>query len=95
MLHELVTFTTGLFDQIPKLLGHGLADVVERVHAPVSWRCCSPRSGPSAWLVICPPFNRRLIPAPVKALLALALALPMVPQLTGQVPELDRGRAAS
>jgi flagellar biosynthesis protein FliR len=41
----------------------------------------------SAWLVICPPFNSRLVPAPIKALLALALALPMMPRLTGQVPE--------
>lgn len=40
----------------------------------------------SAWLVVCPPFNSRLLPAPVKALLSLALALPMVPSLTGQVP---------
>src|SRR6185295_18064616 len=29
----------------------------------------------SAWLVVCPPFNNRLMPGPVKALLALALAL--------------------
>lgn len=42
----------------------------------------------SAWLVACPPFNSRLLPAPVKALLALALALPMTPVLTGQVPRL-------
>jgi flagellar biosynthesis protein FliR len=41
----------------------------------------------SAWLVVCPPFNNRLMPAPVKALLALALALPMLPMLTGQAPE--------
>jgi flagellar biosynthetic protein FliR len=40
----------------------------------------------SAWLVVCPPFNSRLLPAPVKALLALALALPLAPRLTGQVP---------
>jgi len=45
----------------------------------------------SAWLVICPPFNSRLVPAPVKALLGLALALPMMPKLTGQVPDLSIG----
>jgi flagellar biosynthetic protein FliR len=45
----------------------------------------------SAWLVACPPFNSRLLPAPVKALLALALALPLTPKLTGQVPELSAG----
>lgn len=42
----------------------------------------------SAWLALCPPFNSRLIPARIKALLALALALPMSPKLAGQVPEL-------
>ncbi|GAA2516063.1 flagellar biosynthetic protein FliR [Pilimelia columellifera] len=40
----------------------------------------------SAWLVISPPFNTRIIPAPVKALLALALALPMTPTLAKNVP---------
>ena len=43
----------------------------------------------SAWLVVCPPLNSRLIPAPVKALLALALALPMTPKLTSQVPPVE------
>lgn len=41
----------------------------------------------SAWLVSCPPFNSRLLPAPVKALLALALALPMAPMLVAQAPQ--------
>lgn len=45
----------------------------------------------SAWLVFCPPFNSRTIPAPVKALLAVAIALPMLPKLVGQVPETDTG----
>lgn len=43
----------------------------------------------SAWLVVCPPLNSRLLPGPAKALLALALALPMAPMLTSQVPEPD------
>ena len=43
----------------------------------------------SAWLVICPPFNSRIIPAPVKALLAVALALPLAPALTAQAPVLS------
>jgi flagellar biosynthetic protein FliR len=43
----------------------------------------------SAWLLICPPFNSRLIPARVKALLSLALALPMSPSLMGNVPSLE------
>jgi flagellar biosynthesis protein FliR len=34
-----------------------------------------------AWMVICPPFNSRLIPGPVKALLSVGLALPMAPYL--------------
>jgi flagellar biosynthesis protein FliR len=45
----------------------------------------------SAWLVVCPPFNSRVIPAPVKALLALAVSLPLVPKLSGQVPDLEAG----
>jgi flagellar biosynthesis protein FliR len=45
----------------------------------------------AAWLVVCPPFNSRIVPAPVKALLALALSLPLVPQLSAQVPALDAG----
>ena len=30
-----------------------------------------------AWMLIAPPFNSRLIPTPVKALLSVGLALPM------------------
>ena len=45
----------------------------------------------SAWLIVCPPFNSRLLPAPVKALLALALALPMAPKLAGAVPKAELG----
>jgi flagellar biosynthetic protein FliR len=40
----------------------------------------------AAWLVICPPFSYRAIPGPVKALLSVAIALPIAPRLTGQVP---------
>jgi flagellar biosynthetic protein FliR len=43
----------------------------------------------SAWLLICPPLNSRLIPARVKALLSLALALPMSPFLLENVPPLE------
>ena len=43
----------------------------------------------SAWLVVCPPFNSRLIPGPVKALLSVALALPMAPYLKNDVPSLQ------
>jgi flagellar biosynthetic protein FliR len=45
----------------------------------------------SAWLIVCPPFNSRLIPAQVKALLAVGLALPMAPRLTDQVPKVAFG----
>jgi flagellar biosynthetic protein FliR len=48
----------------------------------------------SAWLVVCPPFNSRLLPGPVKALLAVGLALPMAPRLSGQVPEVAFGPLA-
>lgn len=43
----------------------------------------------SAWLIVCPPFNTRLMPATVKAVLAFALALLMVPKLTAGVPPMD------
>jgi flagellar biosynthesis protein FliR len=43
----------------------------------------------SAWLMVCPPFNTRLIPSMAKAILAFALALPMVPKLTAGAPPLD------
>ncbi|MFI1991385.1 flagellar biosynthetic protein FliR [Actinoplanes sp. NPDC020271] len=42
-----------------------------------------------AWMAICPPFNSRLIPAPVKALLSVALALPMAPYLRDTLPSLE------
>jgi flagellar biosynthetic protein FliR len=43
----------------------------------------------STWLLICPPFNSRIIPAQVKALLSLGLALPMSPYLMTNVPSLE------
>jgi flagellar biosynthetic protein FliR len=43
----------------------------------------------SAWLIICPPFNGRLLPGTVKGLLAFALAMPMVPKLAASAPSLD------
>src|SRR3954462_6278112 len=42
-----------------------------------------------AWLMICPPFNSRLIPVPVKALLSVGLTLPLAPYLRGTVPSLE------
>jgi flagellar biosynthetic protein FliR len=44
-----------------------------------------------AWLAICPPFNSRLIPVPVKALLSVGLTLPLTPYLRGTVPSLATG----
>lgn len=43
----------------------------------------------SAWLVISPPFGGRTIPARYKALLSVAIALPVAPGLVGSVPDLD------
>jgi len=40
----------------------------------------------AAWLALCPPFSTRGIPAPVKALLSVAIAVPLAPRLTPQVP---------
>lgn len=42
-----------------------------------------------AWLMLCPPFNSRLIPAQVKVLLSIGLALPMAPYLTSTVPSIE------
>jgi flagellar biosynthetic protein FliR len=41
------------------------------------------------WMLICPPFNSPLIPAPVKALLSVGLALPLAPYLKGGVPSIE------
>lgn len=42
-----------------------------------------------AWLVVAPPFNGRSIPATVKALLAVAFALPVTSRLSGHLPPTD------
>jgi len=42
----------------------------------------------AAWLLISPPFNTRLIPGQIKAVLAIALALPVAPQLSRDLPDL-------
>ncbi|MEU4687259.1 flagellar biosynthetic protein FliR [Actinoplanes sp. NPDC023714] len=42
-----------------------------------------------AWMMVCPPFNSRLIPTQVKALLSVGLTLPMAPYLRDNVPSLD------
>jgi len=39
-----------------------------------------------AWLVFAPPFAGKSLPGPVKGLLSVAIALPMVPQIVGKVP---------
>jgi flagellar biosynthesis protein FliR len=41
----------------------------------------------AAWLTISPPFDSRIIPGQVKALLSVGIALPAVPRLQGQLPE--------
>ena len=42
-----------------------------------------------AWLMLCPPFNSRLIPAQVKVLLSIGIALPMTPYLKTAVPVIE------
>jgi len=42
-----------------------------------------------AFLALAPPFNSRLIPVQVKALLSIGLTLPMFPYLRGTVPSLE------
>jgi flagellar biosynthesis protein FliR len=44
-----------------------------------------------AWMMISPPFNSRLIPAQVKALLSVGIALPMLPYLRTSVPPTETG----
>ncbi len=44
-----------------------------------------------AWMVVSPPFNSRMIPARVKALLSVGLALPVAGQLQGTLPDLSTG----
>jgi flagellar biosynthesis protein FliR len=45
----------------------------------------------AAWLVIVPPFNTRSIPSTIKALLSVAIALPVAPGLTDQAPAASAG----
>jgi flagellar biosynthetic protein FliR len=40
----------------------------------------------AAWLTVAPPFDSRQVPKPVKALLSVGLALPVVPQVAGHLP---------
>jgi flagellar biosynthetic protein FliR len=47
------------------------------------------RSG--AWLAVAPPFNSRMVPAQVKALLSVALALPVAPSLAASAPKAAGG----
>ncbi|MEU4427872.1 flagellar biosynthetic protein FliR [Actinoplanes sp. NPDC024001] len=42
-----------------------------------------------AWMMLCPPFNSRLIPGQVKVLLSIGLTLPMAPYLRQTVPSLE------
>jgi flagellar biosynthetic protein FliR len=42
-----------------------------------------------AWLMLCPPFNSRLIPSQIKALLSVGIALPMAPALTSTIPSIE------
>jgi flagellar biosynthetic protein FliR len=42
-----------------------------------------------AWMLISPPFNSRLIPGPVKALLSIGFALPVAPQLKASLPSIQ------
>jgi flagellar biosynthetic protein FliR len=43
----------------------------------------------AAWLVMSPPFNSGVLPSRIKALLAAAIAAPIVPSLVDKVPTLD------
>lgn len=43
----------------------------------------------AAWLVVAPPFSSRAIPLPAKALLSVAISLPMLPKAVHGVPSLE------
>ncbi|MBG0818497.1 flagellar biosynthetic protein FliR [Planomonospora sp. ID82291] len=43
----------------------------------------------AAWLLISPPFNNKAIPGTVKALLSVAIALPMAPALAAQITDIS------
>jgi flagellar biosynthesis protein FliR len=43
----------------------------------------------AAWLVVCPPFSGRGMPTAAKALLSVAIALPVAPHLVDRVPAID------
>ncbi len=42
-----------------------------------------------AWMMLCPPFNSRFIPGPVKALMSVGLTLPMAPYLRQTLPSME------
>ncbi|MFC3689512.1 flagellar biosynthetic protein FliR [Aquipuribacter hungaricus] len=43
------------------------------------------------WLLVAPPFSGRAVPAPAKALLSVALALPLLPTLREDLPPMELG----
>jgi flagellar biosynthetic protein FliR len=45
----------------------------------------------SAWLVVCPPFNTRMIPTQAKVAFAVALAIPVTPMVAAGAPEPEVG----
>jgi flagellar biosynthesis protein FliR len=47
----------------------------------------------AAWLMAVPPFNSRMIPARAKALISIAIALPIAPGLADQAPSTTQGGA--
>ena len=49
----------------------------------------------AAFLVLAPPFSSRAVPGTVKALLAVAISLPVLPTVRGAVPALDTAAVVS
>jgi flagellar biosynthetic protein FliR len=49
----------------------------------------------AAWLLVSPPFASRTVPGTVKAMLAVALALPVAAQIGPEIPELSTGALIS
>ena len=49
----------------------------------------------AAFLVLAPPFSSRAVPGPVKALLAVAISLPVLPTVGGAVPALETAAVVS
>ena len=83
----LIGFAVSLFQSVTQIQEFTLSFVPKVVGVGVALLLASVRA--AAWLVVSPPFNSSVIPAQIKALLSVAIAVPVVPSLVTKVPSLD------